>query len=310
LFAPGDSVDHFRLAEQIGFEQDLSAYSNANAWWLAEFCRLVYRIDDQLGQAVELSTDIDSALNSAGFRIARILFDPPTSTRAVVFTTAQDLEVEGKPVTLIVFCGTNAALDWRMNIQALQESFVGDSRVHAGFKKCFESLAEEIHCMLPSEGALILAGHSLGAALATLTTVALNQNEVPVQACYSFGSPRVGNKQFIELVTDLPVYRLVNNWDIVTTVPLSLGPSMYLHPDDAMYFSQSGELTVGMSDTEIQERQLSYIPGLKKYAELASFVQRAKALSTELPVYLADHAIVNYRNRIAAQLAIEIDRSP
>ena len=298
------------LGEQIDFEPDLNAYSHTNAWWLAEFCRLVYRIDDQLARSVGLSADIDLALESAGFQIARILIDPPTSSRAVVFSRARDSETGIKPLTLVVFCGTNALLDWKMNIQTLQDSFVGGARVHRGFKKCFASLVAKIQELPLAEGILILAGHSLGAALATMTAVALNQNKIPVQACYSFGSPRIGNGRFVELVTELPVYRLVNNCDIVTAVPLTLGFNEYLHPDGAFFFSQDGELVSGIRDAELQERQLSYIPQLKKYAELSSFLGRMRSLPTELPVYLADHAIGNYRNRIDNQLSMETGRSP
>jgi len=298
------------LGEQIGFEPGLNSYSNANAWWLAEFCRLVYRIDDQLNRKAKLSADIDCALASAGFRIARILFDPSTSTRAVVFTATRNFKADSKPVTLLVFCGTNAVLDWRMNIQSLQDSFIGASRVHTGFKKCYESLAGQIQSLLPSEGTLILAGHSLGAALATLATAALNQSADVVQACYSYGSPRIGDRQFVDQLMELPIYRLVNNCDVVTGIPLSLGPSEYLHPDGAVFFSQDGEFVIDMSDAELQERQLTYVPQLKKYAELTSFIERMKSLHTELPVYLADHAIANYRSRIAGQLVIETDLSP
>ena len=310
MFAPGDSVGHFARAANIDFSPDLEAYGHENAWWLAEFCRLAYRIDDQLNKPVELSADIDSALRSTGFQIDRILFDLPTSSRAVVFTRKQESEVGANPITLIVFCGTNAINDWKMNIQTLQDSFVGGARIHKGFKQCFESLAAEILQLTLSEGVTILAGHSLGAALATLATVVLDQREIPIRACYSFGSPRIGNREFVELLAGLPIYRLVNNCDVVTAVPLSLKFREYLHPDDAIFFGRDGRLIQGMCDKEIQERQLSYLPQLKKYAELSSFLDRTKALSTELPEYLADHAITNYRYKIATQLARVIERSP
>ncbi|MBT8146880.1 MAG: lipase family protein [Gammaproteobacteria bacterium] len=299
-------MNHFAGCENVHFEPALTTYSHANAWWLAEFCRLLYRIDDQLEQFRKLPADIDLALDRAGFKIVRILCDHATSTRAAVFTTRS----APTPQTLIVFCGTNAVSDWKMNIQTLQADFLGEARVHKGFKQCIESLAEELRELTTPEEGLLLAGHSLGAALASLTAVQLSRQRLPVQACYSFGSPRVGNQKFVELMKGARIYRLVNNCDIVTAVPRSLGLAEYAHGDGAFFFGSNGEFFPGVPDAELQERQLSYFPQLRKYADLSSFFDRAKALSTELPVYLADHAIVNYRYQIARQLASDTDRSP
>lgn len=299
-------MNHFVGCENVNFEPGLTTYSHANAWWLTEFCRLLYRIDDQLGQFHKLPKDIDLALDRAGFKMVRILYDHATSTRAVVFTSHS----ESTPQTLIVFCGTNAVNDWKMNIQTLQVDFFGEARVHKGFKLCIDGLADELRELTIPEEGLLLAGHSLGAALANLTAVQLSHQRLPVQACYSFGSPRVGNQQFVELMKGVRIYRIVNNCDIVTAVPRTLGSTEYSHGDNAFFFGPNGEFCLGVSDAELQERQLSYFPQLRKYATLSGFLDRAKGLSTELPVYLADHAIVNYRNQIVRQLASETDRSP
>ena len=63
---------------------------------------------------------------------------------------------------------------------------------------------------------IFITGHSLGGALALLTTkqTASNVNG----ACYTFGGPRVANYEYFEGIKT-PVYRVVNSSDIVPRVP-------------------------------------------------------------------------------------------
>ncbi len=71
---------------------------------------------------------------------------------------------------------------------------------------------------------LWFTGHSLGAALATLAVGHLRAppNDKPVYGLYTFGSPRVGDREFEQRFdTDFKAstFRFVNNNDIVTRVP-------------------------------------------------------------------------------------------
>ena len=63
-----------------------------------------------------------------------------------------------------------------------------------------------------------MTGHSLGGALALLATRSINTDNLA--ACYTFGSPRVGNQEFDE-VLKAPVYRVVNAFDLVPFSPPS-----------------------------------------------------------------------------------------
>ncbi len=78
------------------------------------------------------------------------------------------------------------------------------------------------------EPTLWFTGHSLGAALATL---AANRYK-KVQGLYTFGSPMVGDAEFIKEFQVPQHFRIVNNRDIVALVPPRLPPFFdYCHLD-------------------------------------------------------------------------------
>ena len=62
---------------------------------------------------------------------------------------------------------------------------------------------------------LWITGHSLGGAMATLCASRLEEKNPKL---YTYGSPRVGGKEFCQGM-DVPHWRFVNNNDVVTKVP-------------------------------------------------------------------------------------------
>jgi hypothetical protein len=64
---------------------------------------------------------------------------------------------------------------------------------------------------------LYITGHSLGGALATVATK-FTYHKGGLAACYTFGSPRVGNDDWINNIKT-PIHRLVNAADCVTMLP-------------------------------------------------------------------------------------------
>jgi len=101
-----------------------------------------------------------------------------------------------------------------------------DGRIHTGFKKAFEAVRLEIEEYLEkgkeNEEAiqnwpLFITGHNLGGALATIAAKRLRTRGV-IPACYTFGSPRVGDDKWITGI-DSPIYRIVNAADCVPNLP-------------------------------------------------------------------------------------------
>lgn len=94
-------------------------------------------------------------------------------------------------------------------------------KIHSGFKEAYGQVSIEIQTFLDQdrykEKPLFITGHSLGGALATVAAKELT-HKGGVAACYTFGSPRVGDEDW---TTDIktPIYRIVNAADPVTMLP-------------------------------------------------------------------------------------------
>jgi predicted lipase len=112
--------------------------------------------------------------------------------------------------------------------------------VHQGFYSAFERLSdgatgirEQMRATTPVNVPIYITGHSLGGALAQIGTAVFGNDQIA--ACYTFGSPRVGNNIF-DLWVKPPSYRVINYADIVPQVPIPVPFVMpYRHSGDPRY---------------------------------------------------------------------------
>lgn len=133
----------------------------------------------------------------------------------------------------IVFRGTDKNIDWITNLRFRQQIYpYGDTRdtrvrFHRGFMAAYFSVRDELQAKVREypEASLIITGHSLGGAIATIAALDLQYNitqhtHQPIQL-YTFGAPRVGNRALVESFQRRvhQSYRFVNGWDLVTRVP-------------------------------------------------------------------------------------------
>lgn len=131
------------------------------------------------------------------------------------------------------------AKTWRVDSETV-------GQVHAGFKEYLDVIYGtlkkwlEHHIVLEQQYKVILTGHSLGAAAATIMTARLKQLGYNV-ALYTYGSPRVGNKDFSEQFNNIECYRFVNNNDIVCSIPFSF-IGWYKHVGELYYLNYNGEI--------------------------------------------------------------------
>jgi pimeloyl-ACP methyl ester carboxylesterase len=155
-------------------------------------------------------------------------------------------------------------------------------RVHQGFADALLSVYPWIENWLeqtkPSR--LLLTGHSLGAALATLLATLKAESEL-----YTIGSPRVGDMDFVSLLAARKVSRFVNCADLVTRVPPTtlLG---YEHLPQETYIVEQGYLH---HDLEAESKRRDARDARLKYLAVQSW-----RLGTVAIRDLADHAPINY----------------
>jgi hypothetical protein len=120
----------------------------------------------------------------------------------------------------IIFPGTASRADWITDFKFRREAWFAGS-VHRGFKDAYLSVNNEIVAKIPQNSRVIVAGHSLGGALATLCAHAL-KDLFKIEAVYTFGSPRVGNGTFqrdYNCALGEKTFRLFNAHDPVPYVP-------------------------------------------------------------------------------------------
>ena len=129
---------------------------------------------------------------------------------------------------VVAWRGTEESADWRADSRYVKTDFPAGGRVHLGFLEAFDQVRDEIGEDLAAfEGrgdCRVFCGHSLGAALATLGTVVWRPD-----LSYVYGSPRVGNGDFVRLIPRRRLVRHQNWFDPITKVPWGTSPVQAVH---------------------------------------------------------------------------------
>jgi len=126
---------------------------------------------------------------------------------------------------ILSFRGTEATSikDIKADAKAKTTSCESGGNIHSGFKQAFNDVRRSIEDKLKEDDLknkpLFITGHSLGGALATVAAKKI-KHEGGISACYTFGSPRVGDDEWVETIKT-PIYRVVNAADCVTMLPPS-----------------------------------------------------------------------------------------
>ena len=157
---------------------------------------------------------------------------------------AQAYGIQMPQFTMIVFRGTqpNELSDIIADIKAWPSESDTVGNVHSGFKGELDKIYPDISNWLKNKNKnLVITGHSLGAAMATLFASRQETKDYDVKL-YTFGSPRVGNDEWAEQFANIEAYRFVNNNDIVCTVPPF---GYYTHVGELHYMSYTGKIMLG-----------------------------------------------------------------
>jgi hypothetical protein len=249
-----------------------AAYSDRMSWILASKSQLEY---DRYENDYDARKLFITKLQSGGFELIKTFNDNTTDTQAFLAKNAQ--------FAVLAFRGTEANKWEDMKIDATASKIsVLQGRVHAGFKLAYQGVAQDIEesVLQLKDLPLYITGHSLGAALATVATQTLEHNprirEI-IAACYTFGSPRVGNSEY-DIEFKSPIYRVVNTTDIVTVIPLlAMG---YIHIGDVRY--------LGVKDGEFQRGMPVFHRLFLFFLTIFKFFSPA----------VGDHGIAKYRHKL------------
>jgi hypothetical protein len=262
-----------------------AAYSDRMAWIMATMADLAY-ITFERGADQEMM--LSSGLKSGGFTLLA------TFNRQ----GSQGFLAKGPDYLVLALRGTQTDEqgDLKTDARAYQIP-TKDGSVHAGFEEAYNLIADEVLDSLRKTEVqpIYITGHSLGAALATVATQQLEQEfHDRIAACYTFGSPRVGDGKY-EKNIKVPFYRVVNTIDIVTMVPIYIPFFFkYIHVGDPRYLNRGQVLYRG-------------IPSLfRTWEALVEICNALIHLKNPLMPFVEAHGIKRY---IAKLLEISLKRN-
>ena len=131
--------------------------------------------------------------------------------------------------TILAVEGTNETTDWVTNLKFL----IKRDDCHRGFKNnANRTLAELVVAYegLDPKQQLVIAGHSLGGATATLIADLLWESGNKNISLVTAGSPRPGGRRLRRRLKDLEHLRFVHGDDIVPGTPPWLAGYVHTHP--------------------------------------------------------------------------------
>ena len=259
-----------------GFNSTATTYDPQNALWLGKIADLAY----------EKITKVNESL--PGWKIIP-LANPKTDTEGFI--------AGNNDLIVISFRGTEAdeIKDWLIDLDA--EMVDGPTgKVHQGFHDAVSSIWEELVAALGQlqhhDKTLWITGHSLGGAVALLSSARLLKEEVvtSISGIYTFGQPRTGDQEFaswLDGIMKTRTFRLVNNNDIVPHLP---PPPLYKHAGTFLYFD---------SDEKIQTGE-GFWQCLKERMEIS-----AKNLldNNFVPAEIENHFMSNYLKQLEINVA-------
>ncbi len=201
--------------------------------------------------AYEPKADIGSGLKELGFNLYDNYYfsdDGRGGTNTQGFIAGDNQKI------IIGFRGTEPGIlkDWITDAKITKsvwtpEKYIGE--VHDGFYEALSSVWDHIKAELDrlrnNNQTIWITGHSLGGALAVLAgaTLRLQGEQMHVNGIYTYGQPRLGNKEFRNAFNDVlksKCFRMVNNNDVIARIPPQfLG---YTHVGTLRYFDADGKM--------------------------------------------------------------------
>jgi hypothetical protein len=210
-----------------------------------ELARLAYCQSD--GNFAFNQTRITSELGKIGFAAAGFFESQgkPQGRGTHCFVAVSN----DQKLAVVAFRGTDKddPSDLAADGNALRIRWERGGEVHAGFAGALAEVRPALDKALPGiPGRMLFTGHRLGAALSILRSGIQTPD-----ALYTFGSPLVGDPDFVATLSCVKNFRYVDCCDIVTRIPpKGLG---YEHLGQPYYIAQDRSVTFDPSDDFIKK---------------------------------------------------------
>lgn len=241
LDGPADCTIHSSLSgpiESLGFLRQSLLF--------AELSNLSYLSRAQAGRL------------AYGIGFPEIRFYDRNGAQAYIFANQHDA---------VVTCRGTEPHDWndvRADLDLATARAETCGWVHRGFKREVDELWPRLEqALVSNRRTLWFAGHSLGGAMAAICAgrCRLSYIRSNPRALFTFGSPRIGNKRYVNYV-QMEAYRWVNNNDIVTRVPPRwLG---YRHKGQEIYLNAYGQIRRLCPWQRTKDRWRGFLRGLRE----------------------------------------------
>ena len=279
LMHPGDARDFFPLRGET-----------SDAGLCAEMARLAYVKFERPDLKRRLE---DEFLPRVGFKSNAFMDVGGTQ---VLVTDGQTRDSHA--VRVIAFRGTEPddLRDIFDDLKFLPTPWAAGGTVHGGFAGAFGRVKEPVLAAIngaTSGQTVLVTGHSLGAALATLAASLASKVRL-----VTFGSPRVGDSAFTSLIGADRHDRFVDFLDAVTRIPPD-GLLGFVHGNRGHFIARDGTLQRNLPDQDIVQSQQG--AGSMNLTTV-EFLARLKAAATRpdriLVRDLTDHAPINYTSGV------------
>jgi triacylglycerol lipase len=182
--------------------------------------------------------------------------------------------IESNTEVIVAFRGTFTDTEWLADALAVQTPYPyaeKAGKVHEGFLSIYEScrsLLFEVYKKIPKNKPLIITGHSLGGALATLHSLDVSVNErFENVSMVNFASPRVGNQKFCSFYNSKVKNstRIVNVHDIVPILPpFTLSCPFSKNTGTFLHVKNKLKLDVNKNSIDDNHSLKTYLEGLNK----------------------------------------------
>eukprot|EP01039_Chlorochromonas_danica_P005439 gene5439-5987_t len=217
-----------------------------------------------------------------------------------IFSKAFDVQgligfIPSQKMIYIAFRGTTSLIDWLNDFDTILVPYppCQGCEVHQGFYLAEQDVFPIVLCQVRSllrehsDYDVMVTGHSLGAALATLTALDLIQSKLPntLVRLMTFGSPRVGSLSFAQYASSIIEnrVRVTFHRDVVPHVPWQ---EFYEHISGEWYQANSSSIKAchGFEDESCSDQW--YVLSLDDHMTyLGIYLSCETVVSSSLPGY-------------------------